>query len=165
MIFANTCKFHLLHLKQYSFPLVRSRRTLHYTEVTSKPTAMQKLVQSSPESIRPYLSLLRLDRPIGTWLLFWPCAWSLTLGSVTQLPDPKLIALFGLGSVLLRGAGCVINDLWDRDLDKQVERTKDRPLASGRLSSKQALVFLCSQLLGGLVILFQFSSWFAIGLG
>ncbi len=77
---------------------------------------------------------MRLDKPIGTWLLAWPCFWSIALAAPAgHLPDLYTTALFGVGSVLLRGAGCTINDLWDRDLDKQVARTKTRPLAAGNV--------------------------------
>ena len=76
----------------------------------------------------------------GTWLLLWPCFWSIALAAPSgSLPDPVLLALFGTGSILLRGAGCTVNDLWDRDLDNQVERTKSRPLASGTLSVPQGI--------------------------
>lgn len=76
----------------------------------------------------------------GTWLLAWPCFWSIAAAAPAgSLPDPHLLALFGTGAVLLRGAGCTVNDLWDRDLDRQVERTKSRPLASGALSVPQGI--------------------------
>ena len=72
---------------------------------------------------------------IGTWLLVWPCFWSIALAAPSgSLPDPVLLGLFGTGAILLRGAGCTVNDLWDRDLDNKVERTKSRPLASGALT-------------------------------
>lgn len=114
----------------------------------------------TPETVWPYLSLMRLDRPIGTWLLFLPAAWVLGL-----LNAPIwLYLLFGVGSLVMRGAGCVINDLWDRDFDKAVERTRSRPLASGAISPKQAILFLCGLLMIGLLILLQLPP-VAIGLG
>jgi 4-hydroxybenzoate polyprenyltransferase len=88
----------------------------------------------------PYLRLMRLHQPAGIWLLFWPCAWALALAS-EHFPMVKLL-LFFLGAVLMRGAGCVINDIVDRDIDKHVERTKNRPLASGELNVRQALAFV-----------------------
>ena len=92
----------------------------------------------------------------GVWLLYWPCAWSIALAASPQsLPDIKLLALFGTGAFLMRGAGCVINDLWDKDFDKQVERTKTRPLASGELSTKQGIAFLGGLLSTSLAILLQ----------
>ena len=75
----------------------------------------------------------------GTWLLAWPCFWSIALAAPPgALPDIKLLALFGTGALLLRGAGCTVNDLWDRDLDAKVERTRSRPIASGQISPFQA---------------------------
>lgn len=76
----------------------------------------------------------------GTWLLVWPCFWSIALAAPPgSLPDPYNVALFGIGALLLRGAGCTVNDLWDRDLDAAVERTRGRPLASGALTVRQGL--------------------------
>lgn len=92
-----------------------------------------------PSSWLPYAQLSRLDKPIGTWLLAWPCFWSIALAAPPgSLPDARVMALFGAGAVLLRGAGCTVNDMWDRDLDRQVERTRHRPLAAGTLSLGQA---------------------------
>ncbi|CAN6463667.1 unnamed protein product [Victoria cruziana] len=113
-----------------------------------------------PEAVRPYAQLARLDRPIGTWLLAWPCMWSITLAAPPgSLPDFRLLSLFGCGAILLRGAGCTINDLLDRDIDTLVERTKSRPIASGTLTPFQGLCFLGSQLLLGLGILLQLNSY------
>lgn len=114
-----------------------------------------------PAGLRPYALLMRLDRPIGTWLLLLPGWWAIVLaaGGVFALnrDDLWLLVLFGVGAVVMRGAGCVINDLWDRDLDRKVERTKARPLASGAVGTRQALVFLAVLLFIGLVILLQMS--------
>jgi 4-hydroxybenzoate polyprenyltransferase len=121
------------------------------------------LVGLLPPRLRPYALLARLDRPIGTWLLFLPGLWGLALGGAPW-PDAVLVALFGIGAVVMRGAGCVVNDLWDRDIDRRVARTAGRPLASGALSARQALVFLLLLLLAGLAILVQLS-WAAILLG
>src|SRR3546814_13699032 len=84
-----------------------------------------------------YALLARLDRPIGSWLLFWPCAWSVALAG-TLPGDWALLLWLALGSVAMRGAGCVYNDIVDRDLDAQVARTRQRPVASGRVSVKKA---------------------------
>jgi 4-hydroxybenzoate polyprenyltransferase len=82
---------------------------------------------------------------LGTWLLVWPCFWSIALAAPPgSLPDPVLLALFGTGAILLRGAGCTVNDLWDRDLDNKVERTKSRPLASGALTVPQGIGEPCT---------------------
>eukprot|EP00899_Mesostigma_viride_P027275 jgi/Mesvir1/7732/Mv11677-RA.2 len=110
--------------------------------------------------VDPYLRLARAYNPAGSWLLFWPCAWSITLAAPAgEIPDLHLIALFGAGAVLLRSAGCIINDMWDRDIDSQVERTKTRPLASGELTMWQATVFLGGILTAGLGILLQLNTY------
>lgn len=119
------------------------------------------LFKTMPKSWHPYLMLARLDRPIGTWLLLLPCWWSLTLasGGLFHLPATGWLyaLLFALGALIMRGAGCVINDLWDRKLDAAVARTQSRPLASGAVTPKQALLFLASLLFAGLIILLQFN--------
>ncbi|KAM1180486.1 hypothetical protein ACFX13_019893 [Malus domestica] len=113
-----------------------------------------------PRQARPYAKLARLDRPIGTWLLAWPCMWSITLAaSPGHLPDFKMMTLFGCGALLLRGAGCTVNDLLDRDIDTMVARTKLRPVASGVLTPFQGLCFLGFQLLLGLGILLQLNNY------
>ena len=110
-------------------------------------------VSRLPPWMRPYAILARFDRPIGAWLLFLPGLWSIILGARGVGLALWLLFLFALGAVVMRGAGCVVNDLWDRRMDAQVERTRTRPLASGALKPLDALVFLV--LLGamGLLIL------------
>lgn len=108
-----------------------------------------------PQAWRPYALLMRLDRPIGSWLLFLPGLWAFALVAPDWRQGLWLTALFGLGAVLMRGAGCVVNDFWDRDLDRQVERTAGRPLASGALRARHALVFLALVLAAALLILLQ----------
>ena len=109
-----------------------------------------------PPSAVPYAKLARLDRPIGTHLLAWPCFWSIALAAPRgALPDAHLLALFGVGALLLRGAGCTVNDLWDRDIDRMVARTRDRPIASGAVTPLNALAFLGAQLGLGLGVLLQ----------
>ncbi len=107
-----------------------------------------------PEVARPYARLARLDRPIGTWLLLLPCWWATALapGGAGRW---DLFLLFGIGALTMRGAGCVINDLWDRDIDRRVARTATRPLASGRIGVPAALAFLAVLLLIGLGVLLQ----------
>jgi 4-hydroxybenzoate polyprenyltransferase len=112
-------------------------------------------VERLPERLRAYAVLARWDRPIGSWLLLLPGWWALALAPGG--PDPALVALFAIGAVAMRGAGCVVNDLIDRDLDAKVERTRHRPLASGRLSIAQALSFLALQLLVGALVLIPFN--------
>jgi 4-hydroxybenzoate polyprenyltransferase len=118
-------------------------------------------IEHLPERLRPYAVLARWDRPIGSWLLLLPGWWALALAP--GLPDLRLVALFALGAVAMRGAGCVVNDLIDRDLDARVERTRQRPLASGRLGVPQALTFLALQSLVGALVLLAFNG-FAVGL-
>jgi 4-hydroxybenzoate polyprenyltransferase len=109
-----------------------------------------------PRTWLPYLLLARVDRPIGTWLLFLPGLWGILLARHPNGSDPlRLIVLFGLGSLVMRAAGCVVNDLWDRDIDRKVVRTAGRPLASGALNPLQALAFLGVLLTAGLGILLQ----------
>ena len=112
----------------------------------------------------PYVHLARADRPIGIWLLFLPALWSITLGAVDVAHGAGLIALFLAGAALMRAAGCVVNDLWDRDLDRLVARTALRPLASGAVRPRQALLFLVALLVPSLVILLRLNP-VAIALG
>jgi len=134
-----------------------------------KNTLLQRLL---PASADPYIRLLRLDRPIGTWLLAWPAFWGLgfayhsdlallspTNGSTNQLWPPLIIfGLFLLGAFLMRSAGCVFNDIVDRKIDAQVARTKHRPIADGSILVKTALVILAVLLAGALLVLLQFNN-------
>ena len=112
------------------------------------------------EKLQIFIQLTRLNKPIGFLLLFWPCAWGLTLGyyfnneTTTYL---KYIILFFLGSVLMRSAGCIFNDIVDRDLDKKVERTKDRPIASGKISVLESFVYVIVLCFLAFLILLQFN--------
>jgi 4-hydroxybenzoate polyprenyltransferase len=108
-----------------------------------------------PVAWLPYLLLARVDRPIGTWLLFLPGLWGILLAGAPVWESVRLALLFGVGSLVMRAAGCVVNDLWDRDIDRMVARTAARPLASGMLRPRQALVFLAVLLAVGLVVLLQ----------
>lgn len=135
----------------------------------------------SPAALRPYLRLARLDRPVGAWLLLWPCWWSVALaareaptgwrwavtgaGATAEgAPDPILMVMLLLGAFVMRGAGCTYNDVVDRDLDRRVARTALRPLAAGTVRVRGALVFASLLLLAGLAILLTFNR-FAIALG
>jgi 4-hydroxybenzoate polyprenyltransferase len=100
-----------------------------------------------PARARPYALLARLDRPIGAWLLFLPGLWGILLSGRGIATSLRLIALFAVGSVVMRAAGCVVNDLWDRDIDRRVARTAGRPLASGAMRPRHALAFLVLLLL------------------
>ena len=109
--------------------------------------------------ITPFIKLARYDRPVGFMLLFWPCMWSLLLYSLyKEQPVPiSFFVLFFIGSIIMRGAGCTWNDFLDKEYDKNVTRTKDRPLASNKIKTINAIVFLVIQLFIGLLILVQFN--------
>ena len=111
------------------------------------------LIGALPSAMRPYASLMRLDRPIGTWLLFWPCAWSVALAGVRG--EWPLFVWFLLGAFAMRSAGCAYNDIVDRELDARVERTRLRPLASGRVSLRAAWALVVGLSLIGLAVLLQ----------
>src|SRR4051812_40798859 len=96
-------------------------------------------VASLPRWMQPYARLARLDRPIGTWLLLFPCWWGLAMARSLDL---TLYAAFGLGAVLMRGAGCTLNDIADREYDRQVARTATRPLAAREITVMQAVAFM-----------------------
>jgi 4-hydroxybenzoate polyprenyltransferase len=118
------------------------------------------LDRHAPEKVKPYGRLARWDRPIGFWLLFWPCAWGIGLAAVAR---PELgfgwwaAILMFIGAVLMRGAGCTFNDIVDRDIDMQVARTRSRPIPSGQVTAMEALYFLVAQALLASAILFQFN--------
>ncbi|KAG7383533.1 Para-hydroxybenzoate--polyprenyltransferase, mitochondrial precursor (PHB:polyprenyltransferase) [Phytophthora pseudosyringae] len=119
----------------------------------------------APEWMVPYIQISRINRPAGTFMLLWPCFWSISMAApVGQLPDLKLLALFGTGAFIMRSAGCTINDMWDKDFDKQVERTNKRPLAAGKLTYPQAWGFLAGQLSAGLAVLLQLN-WYSVAMG
>ncbi len=117
--------------------------------------------------IKVFIELTRLNKPIGCMLLFWPCLWGLTLGYNFNLQTNtylKYLILFFLGSVLMRSAGCIVNDIVDKDFDKKVLRTKSRPLASGKITILNSLIYVAVLCLAALLILLQFNS-LTIGLG
>lgn len=118
----------------------------------------------APPFLRPYLRLGRFDRPVGSWLLLFPCWWSQTLaeiGSGNAYPRLDYLALFAVGAVAMRAAGCAYNDYVDRDIDGKVQRTANRPIPSGQISPTAALVFVVLAALIGLAVLLQFN-WFTI---
>jgi 4-hydroxybenzoate polyprenyltransferase len=138
----------------------------------SKPAdaESQDWVDRMPPRARPYLRLMRLDRPIGTWLLFWPCVLGLALGATagdrpfSSVHDWWLVVLFAAGSIVMRGAGCTYNDIVDRAIDAQVARTRGRPIPSGAVSVPRAWMFVAAQCLAGLAILLQLNLY-SIALG
>jgi 4-hydroxybenzoate polyprenyltransferase len=120
-----------------------------------------------PRPLQPWLILMRLDRPIGTWLLLLPCWWGLALAPWPEGFAPTALGyavLFAVGAVVMRGAGCVVNDILDRKIDTRVARTRTRPIASGRVSVRQAVAFLGLLLAVGLAVLLQFN-WATIAVG
>ena len=121
----------------------------------------------APEIVKPFARLARWDRPIGFWLLFWPCGFSLALAALARPGtgfDWWTLLLMVVGAIAMRGAGCTLNDIVDADLDAQVERTRSRPIPAKDVTRQQAALFLSAQLLVGFVILCQFN-WLTIGLG
>lgn len=111
-----------------------------------------------PAGWRPYALLGRFDRPIGIWLLVLPGFWAFALVAESWAEGLWLALLFGIGAAAMRAAGCVVNDLWDRDIDRQVERTRGRPLASGAIRPRQAVGFLAALCLIGLLVLVQLNA-------
>ena len=105
-------------------------------------------------TVHDYVQLTRLDRPVGIWLLMWPTLWALWIASHGR-PDPKLFLIFVAGTVLMRSAGCAVNDYADRSFDPRVERTKDRPLAAGRISTVEALLLFAGLSLTALTLVLQ----------
>ena len=122
----------------------------------------------APARWQPYLKLARFDRPIGAWLLLFPCWWSLALAELARgrpYPDPWYLVLFAVGAFVMRGAGCTYNDIVDRNYDASVARTASRPIPSGQVTLPQALLFGIVLSLIGLVVLLQFNEftiWLAI---
>ena len=122
----------------------------------------------APARLKPWLRLLRADRPIGAWLLLWPCWWSAALAARAEdgLPDIGLLILFAIGAFAMRSAGCIYNDIIDRDIDAKVTRTRARPLASGQISVASAAILALALCLVGLWVLLQFNPFaFALGFG
>jgi 4-hydroxybenzoate polyprenyltransferase len=144
--------------------------SMTHTPVTDSPAATSLAPDSTapvvmrllPRVLRPYAALARLDRPIGTWLLLFPCWWGI---AITGLPlaDPwqalRLAVLFALGAIVMRGAGCTYNDIVDRDFDARVARTRARPIPSGVVSVASAWTFLIIELLIGLAILLMLNRY------
>ena len=135
---------------------------------TAKSTAKRTASDSPPDHwidhilppyFRPYARLARIDRPIGTWLLLLPCWWGSALATATEMQGPNLwhFMLFSMGAIVMRSAGCTWNDILDRNYDGLVARTATRPIPSGAVSVRQAVVFLILQLLSGLAVLSTFN--------
>lgn len=114
----------------------------------------------APAAWRPYLRLARMDRPIGTWLLLFPCWWSVTLAEVSighPYPDVTMLLMFAIGAIVMRGAGCAYNDYVDRDYDARVARTASRPIPSGQVTPEAALIFIGALLSIAFLVLLWFN--------
>ena len=135
--------------------LAATHNFLHHHSAPSapRPPNARTLTTEKPQEPEPprsklaaFAALARVDAPAGTLLLYWPGAWSIALAAPpAAAPDASLLALFGVGAFVMRGAGCTINDIWDRDVDGAVARTRRRPLASGELGAPEAAAFLAGQ--------------------
>jgi 4-hydroxybenzoate polyprenyltransferase len=131
------------------------------TAASAKPAdaVAAALVDRASPKVQPYLRLMRLDRPIGTWLLYWPCVFGLILGAAADsrpfgtLHDIFLVILLAIGTIVMRGAGCTYNDIVDRDFDASVARTRGRPIPSGAVSVRQAWLFAIGLCFIGLIVL------------
>jgi 4-hydroxybenzoate polyprenyltransferase len=141
------------------------------TQAIPADAAGRTWVEGAPPLWQPYLRLARLDRPIGTWLLYWPCVFGLVLGAAQDhrgflhaATDWGLLVLFGIGAVVMRGAGCTYNDIVDRDIDAKVARTRGRPIPSGAVSVNQAWMFAAHQCAIGFIILLCLN-WYAMLVG
>jgi 4-hydroxybenzoate polyprenyltransferase len=150
-------KFHFIKFQKFKMCTNKEDMNTRYNpEHLDKQTKKLNIIDRLPEKIQVYLKLGRYDRPIGYMLLFWPCTWGLTLGTPEfSYLYYKCLALFFSGSVLMRSSGCIINDMWDKDIDSKVIRSQDRPLASNKITYKQALLFLSAHLGLSLCILLQ----------
>ncbi len=131
-------------------------RTTGFTDIDRQHWSLRYL----PPWVRPYGRLARWDRPIGTWLLLFPCWWSVALAAAPQWDNMVgWMALFAVGALAMRGAGCTWNDIVDRKVDAQVERTRGRPLPSGEVKLHQALIWMALQSLVGVAILFKLNKF------
>jgi 4-hydroxybenzoate polyprenyltransferase len=123
----------------------------------------------APASVLPYLRLARADRPVGFFLLAFPCFWSVALAARSldeAYPDLRLLVLFAIGALVMRAAGCTYNDIVDRDIDAQVARTRGRPIPSGQVSLQSAILFMVALSLVGFAVLLQFNNftvWLGLG--
>lgn len=153
----NQVLLHTTNLRFISSNNDNKEKSNHNDTSHEKPPENQKsLLDEIKNAASPYGRLMRIDRPIGSLLLFWPCGWSIALSAPAGCwPDPVMLGLFATGAFIMRGAGCTINDLWDKDLDAKVERTKTRPLANVEISQFDAIIFLSAQLSLGLLVLLQ----------
>jgi 4-hydroxybenzoate polyprenyltransferase len=137
--------------------IARSRTTTQTRPADADPSDIRRgdwVERWLPRWAEPYARLARIDRPIGTWLLLFPAWWGIALAA-PGWPDPVLLLLFAIGAATMRGAGCTLNDIADREYDARVARTRLRPLPSGRVTVRQAALFLMAQLAVGAAVLFS----------
>ena len=131
------------------------------TSAVADARAANVVDRFAPAALLPYLRLARADRPTGFWLLAIPCFWSVALASRSigaEYPDPWLLALFAIGAIVMRAAGCTYNDIVDKDIDARVARTQGRPLPSGQVLEKAATIFMLVLCLIGLAVLLSFNA-------
>src|SRR5215831_11329213 len=157
---------HQTRYRSLNVPIVAARMTADpqapHTNAGARPAdaVRARWVDDAPVKVQPYLRLMRLDRPIGAWLLYWPCVFGLALGASVQgetVPNVLHLVLTGIGALVMRGAGCTYNDIVDRDYDARVARTRNRPIPSGAVSVKQAWALALGLSLVGFVILLSFN--------
>lgn len=145
-----------VHSVGYRMCTVDKNNPNYNPEIPDAEKKLFRVIDRLPERAQQFLKLGRYDRPIGYLLLFYPCAWGLTLGATSMgLVYLKYMSLFYAGSVLMRSSGCIINDMWDKSLDKQVTRCQSRPIAAEKISYKEAALFLSAHLTASLWILLQ----------
>jgi 4-hydroxybenzoate polyprenyltransferase len=156
-----------MSVKHMTTPKTQGSETQGRASAISDAGARNWVDRFAPPPLIPYLRLARADRPIGFFLLAFPCFWSVALAGRSlgeAYPDPRLLILFAVGALVMRAAGCTYNDLIDRDIDAKVARTQGRPLPSGQLSARNAIVFMLALSLIGFAVLLSFNS-FTIWLG
>ncbi|MBS0386831.1 MAG: 4-hydroxybenzoate octaprenyltransferase [Proteobacteria bacterium] len=142
-------------------PILAAPPPAAFTPAAPAPAVLAPAAASASHWLIPRLAdfalLMRLDRPIGTWLLLWPTLWALWIASGGH-PQPRLLVIFIVGTVLMRSAGCVVNDLWDRDIDPHVRRTRTRPLAARRVTPAEALALFAALLGAALLLVLQLNA-------
>ncbi|VDP37617.1 unnamed protein product [Soboliphyme baturini] len=149
----------------FSTQLFPKRKDSALSSIVSSQHSSSKKYRKFAEKLKLYLRLMRVDKPTGALLLFWPCTWSIALAAAPGvLPDVRLLALFAVGSFCMRSAACIVNDIIDKDYDRKVLRTSSRPLASGQISTMQATKVLAVLLSCSLSALLQLN-WHSVLLG
>jgi 4-hydroxybenzoate polyprenyltransferase len=148
----------LTEIEQRQIKLAEEKSKLALNNALDEEKQKINITNLSPKILEPYIKLMRLDKPAPIYLAFWPGAWAI-LGAASyqhaSIPDFYLLGVFAVGAIAMRSAGCIVNDIWDRKLDKQVERTKDRPLASGQVGLPMAVALLGTNLTVALSALLQ----------